>query len=142
VILFLCLGNICRSPTAEAIARFLRPDLAFDSAGTGGWHAGEPPYAPMRATAAARGLDMSALRARQITAQDFQQCDWIVAMDEQNLADARAAQPAGSRARLTLLLDHAPALGLRDVPDPYYTRDFDAAYDIIEAGVTGFLKPL
>ena len=140
MILFLCLGNICRSPTAEAIARDLRPDLAFESAGTGGWHAGEPPYGPMQATASARGLDMSGLLARQITGADFQRCDWIVAMDEQNLADVRAMQPPGTRVQLTLLLDHAPDLGLRDVPDPYYTRDFDAAYDIIAAGVSGFLK--
>lgn len=134
-ILFLCLGNICRSPAAEGVVRAraaaagLR--LVLDSAGTGGWHAGEPPYGPMQAAARARGLDLSELRARQITVQDFDRFDLILAMDGQNLRDAQAMAPQAARARLEPFLP-----GGAEVPDPYYTRDFDGCLDIIERAQT------
>lgn len=140
-ILFLCLGNICRSPAAEGVTRTLAAqagrDWSFDSAGTGNWHAGEPPYGPMQEAARARGYDLSRLRARQITGADFGRFDLILAMDRQNLRDAEALRPASGGAALRLFLQDAK--GPEDVPDPYYTRDFDGCLDLIEAGARALL---
>lgn len=105
--------------------RALAPGLTLDSAGTGNWHVGEPPYAPMQAAAAARGLDLSGLRARQFTAADFDAFDLIVAMDRKNLADIAALRPLGHPTPLR-------TMAARDVPDPYYTRDFDGCLDLLE----------
>jgi protein-tyrosine phosphatase len=127
-ILCVCLGNICRSPTAEVVLRAALPALEVDSAGTGGWHIGKPPYGPMQAAARARGYDLSPLRARQVSRADFDTFDLILAMDRDTLADLRAMAPEGG-ARLALFLD---PLGGGDVPDPYYTRDFDGALRLIE----------
>jgi protein-tyrosine phosphatase len=127
-ILCVCLGNICRSPTAEAALRAeLGARADIDSAGTGDWHVGKPPYGPMQAAARARGLELSALRARQVRAADFHRFDLILAMDTQNHADLAAMDPGGA-ARLALYLD---PLGGGEVPDPYFTRDFDGALDLI-----------
>lgn len=141
-LLFVCLGNICRSPTAEGVMRHLRPDLAIDSAGTAGWHAGKPPYAPMIVAAARRGVDLSGLRARQVVADDFNRFDLILAMDDQNLSDLEALRPPGNQTALHLLLDYAPDTGLSAVPDPYYTRDFDQALDLIETALSGLSAQL
>src|SRR5437868_10100387 len=109
-ILFVCLGNICRSPLAEAAFRAEAErrglDAEADSAGTGGWHRGEPP--DRRAIAAARrnGVDISDLRARQVRPKDFERFDQILALDSENLTDLEALRPAGSRARLSLLREH------------------------------------
>ena len=124
-VVFVCLGNICRSPAAEGVMHKLAPELALDSAGTGGWHVGDPPYGPMQEAAARRSIDLSALRARQFTAQDFVQNDLIIAMDRQNLADIERLRPAGNETPVQLMAE-------QDVPDPYYTRDFEGALDIIE----------
>jgi protein-tyrosine phosphatase len=124
-VLCVCLGNICRSPAAEGVLRALIPDLALDSAGTGGWHVGDPPYAPMQITARGRGYDLSGLCARQFTADDFTEFDLIIAMDAQNLADIEAQRPAGNVTPVRKMAEG-------DVPDPYYTRDFDGCLDIIE----------
>ncbi|MCG3267797.1 low molecular weight protein-tyrosine-phosphatase [Yoonia sp. I 8.24] len=124
-VLCVCLGNICRSPTAEAVLRAMIPDLSLDSAGTGGWHVGEPPYAPMQAVAGARGYDLSGLRARQFTVSDFDDFDLIIAMDAQNLADIERQRPAGNVTPVRLMAEI-------DVPDPYYSGDFDGCLDIIE----------
>jgi protein-tyrosine phosphatase len=128
-ILCVCLGNICRSPTGEAVLRAHLPGAEIDSAGTGGWHVGDPPYRPAIAAAARRGHDLSPQRARQVETEDFRRFDLILAMDRQNLADLRALAPADARAQVTLFLD---PIGGGDVPDPYYTRDFDGALDLIE----------
>ena len=125
-VLFVCLGNICRSPAAEGVVRRLAPDWETDSAGTGDWHVGKPPYGPMLEAARARGLEIGDLRARQVTARDFERFDVICAMDRQNFVDLDAMRPEGSRADLRMFDE-------RDVPDPYYTRDFDGALDLIEA---------
>ncbi len=125
-VLFVCLGNICRSPAAEGVMRGLAPDLTLDSAGTGGWHVGDPPYGPMQAAARGRGIDLSGLRARQFSAADFDAFDLIVAMDAQNLQDIEDLRPAGHPTPVRML-DAA------DVPDPYYTRDFEGCLDIVEA---------
>ena len=132
-VLFVCLGNICRSPTAEAVFRRVAPEATVDSAGTGGWHIGDPPYGPAIAAAEARGYPMSDLRARQFMSADFDRFDLIIAMDRQNLADIEAQRPDGSDTPVRLMLDHLPEAGMRDVPDPYYTRDFEGALDLVEA---------
>ncbi|KHQ55362.1 low molecular weight protein-tyrosine-phosphatase [Mameliella alba] len=145
-ILFVCLGNICRSPSAEAVVRTLAKArgmaVDLDSAGTGRWHIGEPPYAAMQQAALRRGYDMSALRARQVTARDFARFDLIVAMDGQNLRDLRVMAPATGGAKLRLMTDYAPSLGTDEVPDPYYTRDFDGTLDLIERCAEGLLGQL
>ena len=149
-ILFLCLGNICRSPTAEAVfsARLASSPLAHkirvDSAGTGDWHIGRAPDPRTQQAALRRGYDLSALRARQISPADFDAFDLIVAMDDANLDDALAMAPNGSKARCVKLLDFAPASGLSAVPDPYYGGEdgFDQVLDLVEQGVDGLLRHL
>ena len=118
------------------------PALELDSAGTGGWHAGEPPYGPMQAAARARGYDMSALRARQFRVEDFDAFDLILAMDGSNLAHLEHLRPGASRAELRLFTDYAPETGASEVPDPYYTRDFDGVLDLIERAARGLLDQL
>lgn len=140
-ILFVCLGNICRSPAAEGVMRALAPDLALDSAGTADWHAGKPPYGPMQEAASARQVDLSDLRARQFTAADFDRFDLILAMDRDNLADIERLRPAGSVTPVRLFAEYADR-GVSEVPDPYYTRDFEGALDLIEAAARGLLDDL
>lgn len=124
-VLCVCLGNICRSPAAEGVLRALHPDWQVDSAATGGWHVGEPPYGPMQQAALARGFDLSNQRARQIEAADFERYDLILAMDASVLRDCAKL---GQGAELRLFRDDGG-----DVPDPYYTRDFDGCLHVIEA---------
>jgi protein-tyrosine phosphatase len=122
-VLFVCLGNICRSPLAEAAmaeaARERGLDILVDSAGTGDWHIGHPPDARAQAVAAAHGVDISGLRARQVTPEDFYHFSDIVALDRQNLADLQAMRPRDGRASLSLLLDHVPGREGEAVADPY-----------------------
>lgn len=132
-VLFVCLGNICRSPTAEAVLRAKAPNLKIDSAGTGDWHVGEPPYGPMQQAAANRGYDLSSLRARQFQSADFGRFDLIFAMDENNLRNIEALRPAGVDTPVRLFAD-------QPVPDPYYTRDFDECLDIVEAAAEAFIR--
>ncbi len=134
-IVFVCLGNICRSPAAEGVMRSLAPDLTLDSAGTGGWHVGDAPYGPMQEAAGARDIDLSSLRARQFSRADFDTFDLIVAMDQQNKADIERLQPAGNTTPVQLMAD-------QDVPDPYYTRDFDGALDMIEVAAKRLLADI
>lgn len=134
-VVFVCLGNICRSPAAEGVMRALAPDMTVDSAGTGGWHVGDPPYGPMQKAAQARGIDLSPLRARQFTASDFADFDLIVAMDRQNETDILRLRPSGNATKVRLMADW-------DVPDPYYTRDFEGALDIIEAAAKRLLADI
>lgn len=147
-ILFVCLGNICRSPTAEAVFRALaqaaRLPVQVDSAGTGDWHVGEPPHPPMIAAAARRGYDLRPLRARQLVAADFTRFDHVLVMDGQNLRDARAlrARAGGQGADPRLFLDHAPGCGFRDLPDPWYTGDFDQTLDLVESASRGLIAAL
>lgn len=136
-ILFVCLGNICRSPAAEGVLRHLAPDLNIDSAGTSDWNLGGPPYGPMQAAAKARGYDLSALRARQIGPGDFDDFDLILGMDADNLSAIERLRPLGSVTPVRLFTDYAPDTGASHVPDPYYTRDFEGALDLIEAAAEG-----
>lgn len=141
-ILFVCLGNICRSPAAEGVFRQMVPDAETDSAGTSDWHLDEPPYGPMQAAASARGYDLSDLRARQFGAGDFNRFDLIIAMDAQNLAEIEDQRPHGSATPVCLFTDFAPAAGMDHVPDPYYTRDFDGTLDLIETAAKGLKATL
>ena len=122
-VLVVCLGNICRSPLAEAALRAaaaeVRLDLLVDSAGTGNWHAGHPPDPRARAEAARHGIDIGSYRARQVRTDDFHRFDRIYALDTSNLADLVALSPPGARAALALLLDAVPGQGGRSVADPY-----------------------
>ena len=144
-VLFICLGNICRSPTAEAVFRARAAaaglDATADSCGTGGWHAGEPPYLPSIEAAARRGYDLRPLRARQIRPEDFTRFDHLLVMDRSNLRDAMALCPPEG-AKPQLLLDYAPQAGRSDVPDPWYTRDFEGTLDLIEAATDGLIRAL
>lgn len=138
-ILFLCLGNICRSPLAEGAARaaFARAgiDATLDSAGTGDWHVGRAPDARAQAEARRRGTDISGLRARQLSAEDFHDFDLILAADESNLRDALMLRPADATADLKLMLDLLPGRGGQGVDDPYYGEDdgFAATWDDVDA---------
>ncbi|QGX97259.1 low molecular weight phosphotyrosine protein phosphatase [Roseovarius faecimaris] len=141
-VLFVCLGNICRSPAAEGVFRELAREVETDSAGTGGWHVGEPPYGPMQDAARKRGYDLSDLRARQFGRADFDRFDLIIAMDASNLADIERQRPEHSTTPVRLFTDYAPGSGMDHVPDPYYTRDFDGALDLIEAAARGLRASL
>lgn len=138
-ILCVCLGNICRSPTAEAVLRKHLPNVMIDSAGTGGWHVGAAPYAPMQTAAQARGYDLSLIRARQIKRSDFKRFDLILAMDRQNHADLTRIAPGDTATKIALFRD---PVGGGDVPDPYYTRDFEQALDLIETAAEAWMKRL
>jgi protein-tyrosine phosphatase len=123
-VLFVCLGNICRSPMAEAAFRReldrLDIELSVDSAGTGDWHIGKPPDSRAQAEAARHGIDISAFRARQVTPDDFMRFSHILALDHQNLADLKSIAPANGRASLSLLLDHVDGMEGQAVADPYF----------------------
>lgn len=147
-ILFVCLGNICRSPLAEAAfrreAERIGLDVAVDSAGTSDWHVGEPPDRRAIAVARANGVDISGYRGRQVTAADFDRFDHVVALDLANLARLRALQPAKSRADLSLLLDHVPGREGEPVADPYYGADagFDTTWADVTAGAQALARRL
>ncbi|MHA7878292.1 MAG: low molecular weight protein-tyrosine-phosphatase [Saccharospirillum sp.] len=149
-ILFVCLGNICRSPTAQGVfEQYLEQSplagkVQVDSAGTAAYHLGKAPDPRAQRFARTRGVDLSQQRARQVTEHDFHQFDWILAMDRQNLANLEALRPAGSRARLALLLSILPAGEREEVPDPYYGGDegFEQVLDLCEAASEALLKRL
>jgi protein-tyrosine phosphatase len=145
-ILFVCLGNICRSPSAEAVFRDLAGqagmDVVVDGAGTSDWHIGEPPDRRAQRAAAARGYDLSGLRGRQVSAEDFDRFDLILAMDRSNLANLQAACPPGARAEIKLFMDFAPDQPVREVPDPYYDNRFDHVLDLLEQSSRGLIAAL
>ncbi len=136
-VLFVCMGNICRSPTAEGVLRHLlrqeAPDLRVevDSAGTADYHIGDAPDLRTQRAALRRGIDLGGLRARQVTPDDFSRFDFILAMDRANLAELEAIRPPGSRAKPRLFLEYATAAKDLEVPDPYY-RDASAFEEVIE----------
>jgi protein-tyrosine phosphatase len=150
-LLFVCLGNICRSPTAEGVMRALVRDaglqelIELDSAGTGGWHAGDPPDARATAAARRRGIVLEGA-ARQVRGGDFEEFDLLLAMDRDNLRNLRRLAPdERSRARVRLLREFDPAAGRDlDVPDPYYggPSGFDAALDLVQAACAALLQRL
>jgi protein-tyrosine phosphatase len=139
-VLFVCMGNICRSPTAEGVFRAVAKragwakKLLIDSAGTHDYHLGEPPDARAIASALRRGYDIQKLRARQVEAKDFLRFQWILAMDHNNLRRLIEMRPKEHEGHVGLLLDLAPHLGVREVPDPYYggPDGFERMLDLIE----------
>ena len=148
-VLFVCLGNICRSPLAEAALRDLAQrealDIVVDSAGTGDWHIGHAP--DVRAQEVAQrlgGLSIANLQARQVSTGDFARFDHILAMDTANLRDLHAVQPAGSKAQLSLLLDHLQGYEGGSVADPYYgdTLDFELCWQQVVEATKGFARTL
>lgn len=149
-VLFVCMGNICRSPTAEGVFRRLHRELApelelqIDSAGTHAYHIGEPPDSRSQSAAMARGVDISGHRGRQVTVEDFQTFDYLLAMDAANLKRLQALRPRDTRAELRLLLEYAPQTVHKDVPDPYYggARGFEEVLDLVEAGGRGLLAEI
>ena len=149
-ILFVCLGNICRSPTAEAVFRAIAareaPELHIevDSAGTAGYHVGEPPDARTRQAASRRGYDMSPLRARIVEPGDFEAFDLILAMDHENLKVLRRRAPAHAVERVRLFLEFAPESIVTEVPDPYYggPNGFEEVLDLVETATHGLLQHL
>jgi protein-tyrosine phosphatase len=149
-VLFVCLGNICRSPTAEGVFRQMltqhAPELQVevDSAGTADYHIGEPPDLRSQRAAMRRGIDLGGLRARQVTRADFARFDLILAMDRGNLAELEAMRPMNSRARVQLFLQYAPDSGRLEVPDPYYrdANGFEDVLDLTAAASRGLLAAL
>ena len=147
-ILFVCLGNICRSPLAEAALRAeaqrLKLDLVVDSAGTGDWHAGDPPDPRAQATALRHGIDISGYRGRQVKPADFRRFTHIVALHEDNLANLRRLAPADATADLSLLLDHVEGRKGQPVADPYFGDDdgFDVTWSDVTAGARGLARKL
>jgi protein-tyrosine phosphatase len=149
-VLFVCMGNICRSPTAEGVFRHraeragLLERLVVDSAGTHGYHEGHPPDRRAIAAARKRGYDLTPLRARQLVAADFQRFDYVLGMDAHNLREMQLLVPNGHAGFVGRLLQFAPQLGLLDVEDPYYggDREFEAVLDQVEVAVDGLLAEL
>lgn len=146
-VLFVCLGNICRSPSAEAVFRALvkaeglEGKISTDSAGTGAWHVGNSPDDRAQLVGKSRDIHMSDLRARQTTEQDFTAFDYILAMDQSNLANLKRMQPRNFEAKLALMLDFSTEHD-GEVPDPYYgdLTDYEHVFDLLEPAAKGLLK--
>lgn len=149
-VLFVCTGNICRSPTAEGVFRHmikasgLGDMVTADSAGTHSYHVGEPPDPRTVKAAAKRGVDLSGQRARRVRSEDFQQFDMILAMDRGHLSHLQALQPNESRAEVNLFLDFHPSENLKDVPDPYYggVHGFDEVLNLVEQACTQLIDQI
>jgi len=147
-VLMVCMGNICRSPTAEGVLRALaareRVELEVDSAGTHGYHVGDPPDPRAIHHAHRRGYDLTRLRARQVVVDDFERHDLVLAMDEPNLARLRQLCPPGQAHKLKLLMEYAPQGGVREVPDPYYggAEGFERVLDLAEDAARGLIGEL
>ncbi|MFP4062368.1 MAG: low molecular weight protein-tyrosine-phosphatase [Halochromatium sp.] len=149
-VLFVCMGNICRSPTAQGVFTKLVIEeglshlIEIDSAGTHAYHVGEPPDPRARETAQRRGIDLSRQRARRAIAEDFERFDYVLAMDEANHRALSALCPPGFEERLRLFMDYAPQLEQREVPDPYYggSNGFEAVFDMVDAAARGLLDAI
>ncbi|MFV2060665.1 MAG: low molecular weight protein-tyrosine-phosphatase [Gammaproteobacteria bacterium] len=149
-VLFVCMGNICRSPTAEGVFRALVAKHKFadtiltDSAGTHAYHVGEPPDGRAQATALTRGIDLSDLRARRATKEDFNNFDYVLAMDNDNYQILKSICPSNQIDKLKLFLDYTSDYDDTEVPDPYYggEQGFDYVFDLVESASTGLLKDI
>lgn len=149
-VLFVCLGNICRSPTAEGVLRAIAArefpllELDIDSAGTANYHVGEPPDRRTVAAARRRGYDLGGLRARQVTPGDFGRFEYVLAMDHANLAELERVRPEAATAKLALFLEFAPEAQALEVPDPYYSgvEEFERVLDLCELAARGLLTRL
>ncbi len=149
-VLFVCMGNICRSPTAEAVfaklieEQKLSHHFYLDSAGTHASHSGEPPDRRSQQAAQERGIDMSHLRARKVINGDFEDFDYLLAMDDDNYSILINACPERHRHKIKYFLEYAPHLGEREVPDPYYSgqQGFERVLDMVEQAASGYLQSL
>jgi len=149
-VLFVCLGNICRSPTAEGVFRKivveanLDQEIQIDSAGTHAYHVGEPPDRRAQDTAARRGIDISGLRGRRATIADLDEFDYVLAMDRENLQNLLAMAQEHQRDRIRLFLEFAPELEEKEVPDPYFggPSGFDRVLDMVEDASMGLLAEI
>lgn len=148
-VLFVCMGNICRSPTAEGVFRHhvgaagLSDNIEIDSAGTHAYHTGEPPDRRARAAAERRGMSLDGIKARRVTAADFERFDYIIAMDEDNLIRLREEAPDEHKAELRLFLEFSKG-DETEVPDPYYggTAGFERVLDLVDNASRGLLEAL
>ncbi|MBA15832.1 MAG: phosphotyrosine protein phosphatase [Sphingomonas sp.] len=147
-LLFVCLGNICRSPLAEAAFRDAAEraalDVHVDSAGTGEWHVGHPPDPRSQEVAARHGIDISGYRARRVSPGDFRTFDYMLALDPENLRDLIAIAPSDTSAEISLLLDHVPGRRGQGVRDPYYggVADFDTVWNDVTAAADALVAKL
>lgn len=148
-VLFVCLGNICRSPTAEGVFQKIVSDrqvhhcFTVDSAGTAAWHIGKSPDTRSQAAALNRGYALSSLQARQVSVEDFEKFDYIFAMDHENLSNLKAICPIAYQSKLSLFLNFSD-FNEDEVPDPYYggARGFEHVLDLVESASLGFLEHL
>jgi low molecular weight protein-tyrosine phosphatase len=149
-VLFVCMGNICRSPTAQGVFEMLVAEAALaehiqvDSAGTHAYHIGEPPDARATEAALRRGVNLSSQKARRVMPADFVEFDYVLAMDRSNYEDLSAQCDPADLSKLRLFLEYAPDLRVHDVPDPYYggATGFDRVLDLIEAAAQGLLAEI
>jgi protein-tyrosine phosphatase len=149
-VLFVCMGNICRSPSAAGVFRHVlaerapQLDIEIDSAGTHDYHVGEPPDARALAAARRRGIDISQLRARRVEAGDFERFDLILAMDEDNLRELQRRSQPSHHERIRLVMEYAPSAARHAVPDPYYGAEhgFEEVLDLLEEAAEGFIRTL
>ena len=147
-VLFVCLGNICRSPTAEGIFKKLVDDaglsnvIIVDSSGTSNWHDGDPPDKRSTAIAQSRGIDITMIKSRRAVVDDFNQFNYVIAMDHYNYENLMSMCPTGREDRLHMCLSFATSVSLTDVPDPYYEDGFDAVFDMIKTAGQGLLAEI
>ena len=146
-VLFVCMGNICRSPTAHGVFQALVDDqglngqILVDSAGTHSYHIGSPPDPRSQATAQSRGIDMSGLRARQFESSDYLEFEFLIAMDHSNRSNMAALNPGDGKAQLALMLEYSEFYQQIEVPDPYFgDGGFDQVFDMIDDASKGLLK--
>lgn len=147
-VLFVCLGNICRSPMAEAVFRHmiqehnLHDKIYVDSAGTASWHTGDPPHEGTRKKLAELNIPYEGMRARQVQEEDFQKFHYIIAMDDNNIADLQRFAVHQDQVVVRKLLDFVPGTKEDNVPDPYYTGDFDYTYELVSEACNHLLNHL